>query len=345
MKNFLFKIICLFITFLICLTSVSCRKAEVNETAKPEIKPVSVNVKEILKNTSAEDIAELFPDSVSKIVCTSFVSKSNKKYVFDDEKSVIDFVKLLSETYFGEPEEFEDFGGTNAYFAFDFYDRNDESSFKIKMCNDTRYIKSKTAIVTNGEEKHFYISNSLYRKIIGFATGTYYLHDSKIKNPDKDFFNAQKEKVLSGIDEDTAKTVKEKIRKLHYETEIFLLQEVSYIKETDSIYWDYIVSGETFTDPISKQQREFGIYNTVKSGLEFIISKTEDETAKDKLSKALKLFENSVKEHSLEGLFKVHECLHDYDYFAFNYPTQYVYDDYADYQGLDDYFGNLGEVK
>ena len=33
--------------------------------------------------------------------------------------------------------------------------------------------------------------------------------------------------------------------------------------------------------------------------------------------------------------------LHDYDYFAFNYPTHYVYNENADFQGIDDYFGHL----
>lgn len=210
------KITCFIITLLICLTSVSCKKAEVNETSKPDIKPASVNAREMLKNTSADDIAAFFEDGITKIVCTSFVSKSNKNYVFDDEKSVTDFLKLLSETHFGEPEEFENFDKANAYFAFAFYNQKGENSVQIKMCNDTKYIKSKTAIVTNGEERHYYISNSLYKKIISFATGTYYLHDSKIKNPDKDFFKAQNQKALSDMDENAAKAVKEKIRNLHY---------------------------------------------------------------------------------------------------------------------------------
>ena len=75
--------------------------------------------------------------------------------------------------------------------------------------------------------------------------------------------------------------------------------------------------------------------------LEYIISTVKEESVKVKLSEALKLWNKSVNSHDLEGLFKVHEYVHDYDYYAFNYPTHYVYSESADYQGLDDYFGHL----
>lgn len=96
-----------------------------------------------------------------------------------------------------------------------------------------------------------------------------------------------------------------------------------------------------FIDPITGYQRKFDINRIVKFELDYIISAVEDESTKQKLSNVLNQWEKSVNAHDLEGLFEVHEYLHDYDYYAFNYPTHYVYNEDADFQGLDDYFGHL----
>ena len=50
-----------------------------------------------------------------------------------------------------------------------------------------------------------------------------------------------------------------------------------------------------------------------------------------------------MREHNLDDLFTAHEYIHDYDYFSINYPTHYVYDTRADFQGIDDYFGRTEE--
>lgn len=71
------------------------------------------------------------------------------------------------------------------------------------------------------------------------------------------------------------------------------------------------------------------------------IGEIDSKKTKQIFEKALEIWNVSVSEHNISGLFKVHEYIHDCDYFAFNYPTKYVYDEQADYQGLDDYFGTL----
>lgn len=335
------RIACVILMVLICLTTVACSVEEVRKPIIEEIKKFYVNAKELLIGTAADEVADLFPSDVSKIVGTSYVSKSKNQYIIDDVETVTKFIELLSKTYWGEPKWFEDFDDVNTYWTFDFYNNQEKSLFQIKMCNDTIYEKSKIAIITNGEEKHFYISNRIYKEILAFTNEKYYLHDSKIKEYDKEFFESQKIKVISGVEEDEVKTIKKKIRNLHYEIELFLLTEVSHLKETDSIYWDYVISEEIFNDPITDERRKFDMDRIMKYELEYIISAVKDDYVKQKLSEALKLWKESVNSHDLEGLFKVHEYIHDYDYYAFNYPTHYVYSEYADYQGLDDYFGHL----
>ncbi len=335
------RVACIILTALICLTTVACSIEEVRKPIIEEIKKFYVNAKELLTGTAADEVAELFPNDVSKIIGTSYISKSKNQYIIEDEETVREFIELLSETYWGEPEQFEDFDDINTYWTFDFYDSQEKSLFQIKMCNDTRYVKSKIAIITNGEEKHFYISNSTYKEILAFTNEKYYLHDSRLEEYDNSFFELQKARVLYEMDKSETDVVKEKIRNLHYEIEFFLLTEVSHLKESDSVYWDYVISEEIFTDPISNERRKYDMDRIMNYELEHIISAVKDESTKQKLSEALSLWKKSLNAHDLEGLFKVHEYLHDFDYYAFNYPTHYVYSEYADYQGLDDYFGHL----
>ncbi len=337
------RVACVMLTVLICLASVACSIKEVREPIFKEIKKFYVNAKELLSGTSADEVAELFPDDVAKIVGTSYISKSKKQYIIEDEETVTKFVKLLSETYWGEPEQFEEFDTNSIYWTFDFYNNEGKSLFKIKMCNDSMYVKSQVAIIKDGKEKHFYISNTVYNEILAFTNRKYYLHNSKLKNPDEEYFKAKREEVLSGLDDLKTKELKEKIRNAHYEIERLLLQNVSLLKESDSIYWQYVQSGESFTDPIAGYERSYSANKEVVSALEYAISVIKDDTAKKNIKTALKLWNKSIFDHNLGGLFKVHEYLHDYDYYAVNYPTSYVYDSYADYQGLDDYFGRLEE--
>jgi len=335
------RIACVILVSLICLTSVACSIEEVREPIIEEIKKFYVNAKELLTGTAADDVANLFPNDVSKVIGTSHISKFKNQYIIDDEETVTKFIKLLSKTHWGEPEWFEDFDDINTYWTFDFYNSQDKNIFQIKMCNDIKYEKSKIAIISNGEERHFYISNKIYKEILAFTNEKYYLHDSKLKKHNTDFFESKKSIVLTGLDKAEAEKVKKKIRNLHYEIELFLITEVSNLKETDSIYWDYVISEEIFTDPITGEHRKFDMDRILNFELNYIISVLKDESTKQKLSYVLNQWEKSVNAHDLEGLFKVHEYIHDYDYYAFNYPTNYVYNDSADYQGLDDYFKHL----
>lgn len=335
------KVACIIFAVLLCLTTVACSIEEVRQPIIKEIQKFFVNAKEILSGTAADEVSHLFPTDVTKIIGTSYISKSQNQYIIDDEETVTQFIELLSKTHWGEPEAFENFGEVNTYWTFDFYNQEEKSLFQIKMCNDTNYVRSKIAVIKDGEESHFYITNKVYKEILAFTNKKFYLHDSKLEKPDKEFFKKLKSKAMVNLDEGQKKEIKTKIRNIHYEIEIFLLKEVSLLKERDSVYWDYVISEEIFLDPIAEFQRKYDINSIMVDELEYIISVTYDSTTKNNIMKALEIWKESIQNHSLEGLFKVHEYLHDYDYYVFNYPTNYVYNEYADYQGLDDYFGMI----
>lgn len=337
------RVACVILTVLICLTSVACGIKEIREPIVKEIKKFYVNAKELLTGTAADEVAELFPSDVTEIIGTSYVSKSKRQYVIDDEETVTKFIELLSETCWGEPEQFEEFDTVSTYWTFDFYNNEGKSLFQIKMCNDSIYVKAKVAVIKDGEEKHFYISNKVYNEILAFTNKKYYLHDSKSEKPDKEYFESKKNEVLKGLNDLQQKELKKRIRDAHYEIEELLLQKVSVLKERDSIYWQYVLSGEKFIDPIAGYECYYSTNKEVVSALEYAVSVIKDKQLRKNLQTALNLWNKSVLEHNIEGLFKVHEYVHDYDYYAVNYPTAYVYDIYADYQGLDDYFGRLGD--
>ena len=133
------------------------------------------------------------------------------------------------------------------------------------------------------------------------------------------------------------------IRDAHYAVEEFLLNNVSLLKSKDSAYWDCLESNEGFLDPITNEKKEFDVNKRVKSALSYIIYKINDKESGNNLKKALEIWERGVREHNLDDLFTAHEYIHDYDYFSINYPTHYVYDTRADFQGIDDYFGRTEE--
>ena len=246
-----------FLAILICVTSVACSIKEVREPIIEEIKKFVVNAKEILSGTAANDVSYLFPSDITKIVGTSYISEDKNQYVIEDKEKVTAFVKLLSETYWGEPEQFEEFESTSTYWVFDFFDEKEEIVFQIKMCNDVNYLRSKIAIIKDGEEKRFYISNKVYKDILAFTNEKYNLHNSPIKEIDTSFFEKKNSKCLYGMTDDEAGEVKKRIRNLHYEMEYFLMSNVSLLKENDSIYWEYVIDETIFTDPISNTRRKY----------------------------------------------------------------------------------------
>lgn len=286
------RVACIALAVLICLTTVACSIKDVREPIIEEIQNFFVNAKEILTGTKADDVSGMFPSDVTKIIGTSYISQTQNQYVIDDKEKITDFIKLLAQTYWGEPERFDDFDEINTYWSFDFFNVEDKSVFQIKMCNDISSNSAKIVLVKGNKEKRFYISNKVYKEILAFTNRKFYLHDSPIDEIDNEFFEKHKIKCLSGLDEGSAEKVKERIRKLHYE-------------------------------------------------LEYIIETVQDNETKAKLEEALNIWKKAMAERDLEGCFKAHTYIHDYDYFAFNYPTRYVYSEFADYQGVNDYFGIL----
>lgn len=167
------------------------------------------------------------------------------------------------------------------------------------------------------------------------------MHDSSVEYPSEDFCKGVQDKAISKLSEEDLKEIKNTIRHAHYSMEVFLLDNVSLFKNSDSIYWKYFIDGEYFTDPITNEKSIFSVYNGVIADLELLTRKCNNKNMSAKFKHIINLWQESAKEHNIEGLFLAHEYIHDYDYFLYNYPTRYVYDPDVDYQGVYDYFGHL----
>ena len=66
----------------------------------------------------------------------------------------------------------------------------------------------------------------------------------------------------------------------------------------------------------------------------------EPET-KEKIKEIYTKFQIAMDNHDIEGCFKAHEAIHDYDYWIINYPVYFETYPPADWGGIDTYFGTI----
>ncbi len=328
-------IIALFVT-----TSTLFSVKAVRDPVIDAIKSFIVNARQMLSGTVAEDISSMFPDEVSKIVATSYVSETLNKYNITDSEKIQSFIRLISETHWEKTEQTDNFHNTNPYWSFDFYEK-DTKKLTIKMCDMESFSSSLVAITRNGETNYFHIDSRISDKLLAFTNKTYYLHNSNLKKPADDICKRAKTKAETGLKEGEIIAVASSVRNAHYLSEGFLIHAIRYLKESNSIYWDYCISGEEFSDPVTNRKNSFNHNKLITDELEFLTATVKDAEAKQKLTEALTLWRKGMKNHEPEYLFKAHEILHDYDNYVYNFPTKAMYVPYGDYQGINDYFGHI----
>ncbi len=339
------RIACIILAALLVLTSAACSVEEIREPAVEAIQNFFVNAREFLSGTKADKVSTLFPTDVTKIVGTSHISTTSKQYIIDEPEKIEGFLTLIGETNWVTPEFEIDYSSFNAYWSFDFLNTDGNSVLKLDMCNSRISNRAEVIITQNNTQKYFVISGRVYAKMLAFTNRTFYLHSSERPRPEAEYCNTLFERATSGLTEKEIKQIKKSIRNIHYEMEYLLAYNVSVLKDCDSVYWQYAISCEPFCDPVSGEERCFTSNKPIINDLKKIKSTLENKEMRTQIEKTLTLWENAMQSHDLEGLFTAHERIHDYDYFLFNYPTHYVYNENADYQGLDDYFGYLEQIK
>ena len=164
------------------------------------------------------------------------------------------------------------------------------------------------------------------------------MHKSDLKKPDKEISLKLQNKMLYGLNEDEKSVVCGDLRQAHYCLESLLLENVSFLKTPNGAGWDLAVTG--FSENVIRGNFSFcGVLKLLES----ICSNLKDRDTKKAFEKMHNDLQSACDKRDLKGVFKVHEYIHDYDYFSVNYPPVYELAA-ADWGGIDVYFGHLPRI-
>ncbi len=332
--NYLSKrVACIILIIAICLTAVFGVKA-VREPVFNAVEKVYISIKEKLSKTRAKNIAEYFENDITKIIATNHITSVPKVYVIEDAEKISAFANLMSNTYWAENEEgIKDYHILN--YSFEFVGENGVIT--------TLNLYSGVAELISGNNKTvFNIRDATYSEILAFTTRRYYLHKSDLTLPEKEDCLAWQSKALNGLSETEKQEFCEIFRNLHNHIEWFLLARVSSLKEPESIYWQIfeLERGEAFTDPITNVTVIDDSYYIILDMFNELTVLVKDTQLKQMLITAKADFINAIDNHDIGSVFTVHEFIHDYDFYAVNYPVQYKLDP-PDWEGIKIYFGRV----
>lgn len=332
--NYLSKrVACIILVIVLCLTTVFGVKA-VREPIFNAFEKIYVSIKEKLSKTKAKNIAEYFEEDITKIIATNHITSLPKVYIIEDAEKINEFAKLISETYWAEREEdIKDYEILTYSFEF----------VGSKGVTTTLNLYTGVAELISGNKKTvFNIRDATYYEILAFTTRRYYLHKSDLTLPKKKDCLFWQNKALDGLSETEKQEFCEKFRTLHNHIEWFLLGRVSRLKEPESVYWQVfeLERGEAFTDPFTNDSFIDDSYYIILDFFDELSELAKDKELKQMLKTAKADFINAIKNHDIASVFTVHEFIHDYDYYAVNYPVQYKLDP-PDWEGIKIYFGRV----
>lgn len=325
---------CVILAVLICLTSTVFGVKAIREPVFKAVENFYVSIKEKLSGTRAKNIAEYFTDDITQIVATNYITSVPKQYIIDDRDKIAAFAKLMSETYWVEPQN-------------DFYKPGVlEYSFEFRSPGGliaTLNLSGNVAEIISGNRSYIYcIRERTYLDILAFTTQRYYLHRSELEKPEAKLCLNWQQKALAGLSEAQKEEVCKTFRNLHNHIEMFLLGSVSSLKEPDSVYWEKfeLERDEVYTDPFTGTQVIDNGYYIITDMFDTLIFAIKDVDTKTAVSVMKQDYINAIKKHDIGSVFTVHEFIHDYDYYAVNYPVQYDLDP-PDWGGIKIYFGRI----
>lgn len=304
------RVACVILAVLISLCGVACGVKQVREPLIREVKRIIVNIGELFTGTGAEEISELLPTEVTKIIAFDHSDTTDTEYVIADADKIKSFVTLMTETAWRSSDSEISADELNAYFSFAFYGADGKISARLDMCRNI-FSQGAAVIIYNGDKSTvFRISNKIYDELLCFINKRYYLHDSTYEIPSEKLCRAAAEVFFADMTNDEIKAVRKEIRAAHYSVEEFLLENVTLLKSENSVYWGYLKNGEAFVDPIANYERRFNVDATVKEALNSAIKNVNNGNAEALLKKALKIWNDAVKAHNLDALFTAHEYIH-----------------------------------
>ena len=339
------KSFCLLILFIISHTAFFCScsggnaESSVEKSASESAKETPFDIIGELTGPAKENISHFLNGDITEIKITDYCVDSGDppEYVLSDGAKIKEFANLLShESWSAEDDD--------VYTAEKFI----STKFELKNKQDTVAVINLTtwmvdaygvAEISGGSRTaSFRISERAYFDLRALPTGKYYLHKSDLKKPDKEISLKLQNKMLYGLNEDEKSVVCGDLRQAHYCLESLLLENVSFLKTPNGAGWDLAVTG--FSENVIRGNFSFG---GVLKLLESICSNLKDRDTKKAFEKMHNDLQSACDKRDLKGVFKVHEYIHDYDYFSVNYPPVYELAA-ADWGGIDVYFGHLPRI-
>lgn len=335
------KIACVILCILIIAAGTVFSVEALREEVIEVIQSFFVEVKEKLSGTRADNISDYFSDNITRIKATNLITTTPKEYIIDNKEKISAFTALLASTDWNDPQSEFDFDTRYANYKFEFI-ADGEVVTTLNICSQYTGLFGTAQIIHNGKSAVYNISEKTYLEILAFTTQKYYLHNSDLDKPDAEHCLDWQEKILKDFDDTQKEKFCETFKYLHIHLENFLLGNISLLKEPDSIYWKRheLERDEVFKDPISGSEGIDNSYHIMLDGFETLISMAKDTQTREMLIVMKADYINAFKHHDIGSLFSVHEVIHDFDYFAVNYPISFSLAP-PDWGGIDDYFGHL----
>lgn len=197
-------------------------------------------------------------------------------------------------------------------------------------------------VKTNGKEKIYEIGEMEYKEILSAFNTRYYLHKSDLEKPDEEKIIDLQKQIFKDLSPEKILEIQDILRWTHVHMESQLIESVNIIKDPESLYWEQSNYGGEFIDPITSVRTDKSdCFNIKLENLEKIKNIIKDESTKEEFENIIEIFKEAMNNHDLAGCFKVHEFIHDYDYYAVNYPAYFPTYPPPDWEGINVYFGHL----
>lgn len=220
---------------------------------------------------------------------------------------------------------------------------SEENYIEIKIYNNEEE-KQLTIYENNNiklSETEYQVNSELYKDLISILNPTYYLHNSNLELPSEEKCITMQEKALSGLSENEMKEINTKLRNAHTTMEILLINGTKNLKQSNSIYWNLYNEAEIITEPTG-EELEFSkdsCFRAVANNIRDIANILKDKETKEIFNSIYDKLNKAMENKDISELFKIHEQIHDFDYWIINYPAYFDNAPAPDWEGIETYFG------
>lgn len=280
-----------------------------------------------VKNSNYEENEHLTINNVTRIKCIKYENEKEELYNIINQEKISKIKEII------ENQELIEINSKNDekdYIEITLFDNEEETQFVVYKGNIMRV-----------KDKNYQVNTNAYNDLTDTLEPVYYLHDSDIKIPDEKNCTNMQEKVLNGLNENEVEQINKKLREAHITLEFLLMNGTKNLKQSDSIYWNLYNNAETITEPTG-EELDFtanSCFQAIANNIAEIADVLLDKETKEIFKETYERLEKAMEYKDLGEIFKIHEVIHDFDYWIINYPAHYDTAPAPDWEGIETYFG------